>query len=80
MPCWLDFPRLETSTLVYNVSRLTLIFMIFPQGIMGERYSSTEVVLVAELMKVVASAYLTVVDKQEGKSRYHLNGRFFSCC
>ncbi len=44
---------------------------------MGERYSSTEVVLVAELMKVVASAYLTVVDKQEGKSRYHLNDSFF---
>lgn len=36
---------------------------------MGESYSSTEVVLVAELMKVVASAYLAVTDKQasEGK-------------
>lgn len=31
---------------------------------MGETYSSTEVVLVAELMKVVTSAYLAITDKQ----------------
>jgi UDP-sugar transporter A1/2/3 len=36
----------------------------FSQSIMGETYSSTEVVLVAELMKVVASAYLAITDKQ----------------
>lgn len=36
------------------------------QSILGETYSSTEVVLVAELMKIVVSAYLAVTDKTEG--------------
>lgn len=34
---------------------------------MGESYSSTEVVLVAEVMKVIVSAYLTVTEKQQNE-------------
>lgn len=48
------------------------------QSIRGETYSSTEVVLVAELMKTLVSAYLTVVEKQQndGNDNY-LDLKFF---
>ena len=35
----------------------------YSQGILKESYSSTEVVLVAEVVKLIVSAYLTVADK-----------------
>jgi len=37
----------------------------YSQGILKESYSSTEVVLVAEFIKVVVSGYLTVTDKAD---------------
>lgn len=49
-------PRIEVSSSLHWL-----------QSIMGESYSSTEVVLVAEVMKVIVSAYLTVTEKQQNE-------------
>lgn len=37
----------------------------YSQGVLKENYSSTEVVLVGEVIKLVISGYLAVVDRSE---------------
>ncbi len=41
----------------------------YSQGILKEKYSSTEVVLVGEFLKMVVSGYLTVVDTNESDAQ-----------
>jgi hypothetical protein len=37
----------------------------YSQGVLRESYSSTEVVLVAEMIKLAFSAYFTLIDRSE---------------
>lgn len=53
-----DYSCFISTTLVYHSALLTR----YSQGVLKESYSSSEVVLVGEMMKLVVSAYLTLND------------------
>lgn len=46
------------------------------QGVLRETYSGSEVVLVAELIKLVFSGYLVLAEKSDTGISYH---EWFSC-